>query len=93
MLILEVKLMPMIESMVKGMSGGLSGVSLLEGVASESSISLNFKRIFLSLILIQGVFAGLMVGKFSEGSIKYGIKHSAALVVIALLLILTVAPP
>ena len=93
MLILEVKLMPMIESMVKGMTGGLSGVSLLEGVASESSISLNFKRIFLSLILIQGVFAGLMVGKFSEGSIKYGIKHSFLLVVIALLIVLTIAPP
>lgn len=93
MLILEVKLMPMIEDMVAGMAGGgLTGVSLLEGVTSGAEIKLNFKRIFLSLILIQGLFAGLMIGKFSEGSIKYGIKHSFLLIVASLLLVLTFAP-
>ncbi len=92
MLILEVKLLPMVQNMVQGMQGGLSGVGLLEGVG-ESQIQLDFKKTFLSLILIQGLFAGLMIGKFSEGSIKYGIKHSAAIIVISLLIILTVAPP
>ena len=42
------------------------------------------------MILIQGFFSGLMIGKFSEGSIKYGVKHSLALVVVALLIITTV---
>lgn len=93
MLILEVKLMPMIEEMVGGMAGGLTGVSLLEGVAPKVGMRVDFKRIFLSLILIQGMFAGLVIGKFSEGSIKYGIKHSFLLVIISLLIILTVAPP
>jgi len=96
MLILEVKLMPMIQEMLKGMVGGASGVGFFDagsGAGAGAGVELNFKRIFLSLIVIQGLFAGLLIGKFSEGSIKYGIKHSAALVVIALLLILTVAPP
>jgi archaeal flagellar protein FlaJ len=92
MLVLEVKLLPMIQGMISGMSGGLSGVGLLEG-AGEAQISLDFKRIFLSLITIQGIFAGLMIGKFSEGSIKYGIKHSIGLVVISLLIVLTISPP
>ena len=92
MLVMEVKLLPMIQNMVQGMQGGLSGVGILEGVG-ESQIQIDFKRTFLSLIIVQGLFAGLMIGKFSEGSIKYGIKHSVALIVIALLIALTVAPP
>src|SRR3989338_7377390 len=75
MLVMEVKLVPIIEG------------------TGEANVNLNFKRIFLSLIIIQGFFAGLMIGKFSEGSIKYGVKHSVALIVISLLIILTVAPP
>lgn len=92
MLVLEVKLMPMIQGMVSGMQGGLSGVGFLEGVG-ESKVNIDFKKTFLSLILVQGFFAGLMIGKFSEGSIKYGVKHSVALIVISLLIVLTVAPP
>lgn len=92
MLVLEVKLVPMIQGMVQGLQGGLSGVGIVEG-AGEVNVNLNFKRVFLSLIMVQGLFAGLMIGKFSEGSIKYGIKHSVALIVMSLLIILTIAPP
>lgn len=92
MLVLEVKLVPMIQGMVQGLQGGLSGVGIVEG-AGEVNVNLNFKRVFLSLIMVQGLFAGLMIGKFSEGSIKYGVKHSVALIVMSLLLILTIAPP
>ena len=92
MLVLEVKLVPMIQGMVQGMQGGLSGVGFIEG-AGEANVDLNFKRIFLSLIMVQGLFAGLMIGKFSEGSIKYGIKHSVGIIVISLLIVLTVSPP
>jgi len=93
MLMLEVKLMPMIQEMIKGTAGGVSGAGFFEAGGESAPAQLNFKRIFLSLIVVQGVFAGLLIGKFSEGKIKYGIKHSFALVVIALLIILTVAPP
>mgnify|MGYP001578350197 CR=1 FL=1 len=93
MLMLEVKLMPMIQEMINGIAGGASGAGFFEAGVEAAPAQLNFKRIFLSLIVVQGVFAGLLIGKFSEGKIKYGIKHSFALVVIALLIILTVAPP
>jgi archaeal flagellar protein FlaJ len=41
---------------------------------------------FLYLILIQGFFTGLVIGKLSEGSIKAGIKHSFALMVLSYLI-------
>jgi hypothetical protein len=36
--------------------------------------------------LSQGFFAGLVIGKISEGSIKSGLKHSLALVAMALII-------
>lgn len=43
-------------------------------------------RAFLFLLLFQGFFAGLVIGKISEGSVKAGIKHSFILVAISLIL-------
>ncbi|MEM7819711.1 MAG: type II secretion system F family protein [Candidatus Aenigmatarchaeota archaeon] len=40
-----------------------------------------FTEIFRSLIIIQGFFAGLSIGKMAEGTIIAGIKHSIVLVV------------
>ena len=92
MLIMELKLVPMIEGMVGGLSGGLSG-GFLETETASSGIDINFKLIFTSLILIQGLFGGMIIGKFSEGSIKYGLKHSFILIAISLLVVFTFAPP
>ena len=38
---------------------------------------------FMYLLLIQGLFSGLTIGKLSENSVKAGIKHSFALMVMA----------
>jgi len=48
-------------------------------------ISLN--GIFLMLAVIQGFFAGVVIGKLSEGSLKYGLKHSLILVTITFFII------
>lgn len=40
-----------------------------------------FKEIFRSLIVIQGFFAGISIGKMAEGTIVAGIKHAIVLVV------------
>ena len=40
-----------------------------------------FLELFRSLIVIQGLFAGLAIGKMAEGTIFAGIKHSLVLVV------------
>ena len=64
---------------------GLSGDLQSGGVSSGFSLD----RIFFSLVLIQGFFAGIMIGKFSEGSIKHGLIHSLILMTTAALLVTT----
>lgn len=43
--------------------------------------------VFLMLSLIQGLFAGLIIGKLSEGDLMSGFKHSLILMTIAFLII------
>jgi len=47
--------------------------------------------------MVQGFFAGLVIGKLSEGSIKAGIKHSAIITALTYLAITGmkafIAPP
>ena len=40
-----------------------------------------FVELFRSLIVIQGLFAGLAIGKMAEGKLVAGIKHSLVLIV------------
>ena len=49
----------------------------------------NLDTVFFSLILVQGFFAGIMIGKFSEGTIKQGFLHSLILMTSAALIITT----
>ena len=84
MLMLQVNFLPMLVDM----AGNLGGVLLGSSVVSQGKIQ-DFSYIFLALILIQGFFAGLVIGKFSEGEIKQGIKHSVILMVIAYMVIST----
>jgi hypothetical protein len=37
-------------------------------------------------LVFQGFFAGLVIGKLSEGTVKSGLKHSIILVIIAILI-------
>jgi hypothetical protein len=37
--------------------------------------------------MIQGLFAGLVIGKLAEGDIRYGVKHSVVMVVVAFIVI------
>jgi len=39
------------------------------------------------LAIIQGFFAGLVIGKLSEGSIKFGVRHSLILITVAFFII------
>lgn len=44
-----------------------------------------YKELFMTLILIQGFFAGLIVGKMSEGSMISGIRHSFIMMFVGIL--------
>jgi flagellar protein FlaJ len=48
--------------------------------AAPEAVAEEYKNIFRNLIIIQGSFAGLTVGKMAEGAMIAGIKHSLFMV-------------
>lgn len=86
MLVTELKILPMTVGLVSGGEKiGLSGGSLLGSQASALNPR-DLSRPFLILLLVQGFFTGLVIGKLSEGNVKSGVKHSFILMVLAWLL-------
>ncbi len=72
-LVMQFKIIPLISNIeVGGQIGGL-------GVGGGSTQQLEVSNAFFYLLLIQGLFTGLTIGKLAEGSLKAGIKHSFSL--------------
>ena len=93
MLILQFKILPItseLGNLGSITSGGgdsafaSAGIPISGGGTSGVSAD-QFKYAFLALLLSQGLFVGLIIGKLSEGEIKAGIKHSFILMVLAYL--------
>jgi archaeal flagellar protein FlaJ len=85
MLVMQFQILPLTSDIgtldeVQGFGGG-GGVSSLAAEGSEA-----LARPFLYLLLAQGIFAGLTIGKLAEGSIKAGVKHSFILTTAAFLI-------
>jgi len=57
---------------------GMPAGTVAENVAAE------YKEVFRNLILIQGLFAGLAVGKMAEGAIVAGFKHSLFMIFVGI---------
>ena len=81
-LIMQFYIVPMISGISDLGSAGIGGISGEGGSIEGAEIS----NAFLYLLLIQGFFSGLVIGKLSEGNMKSGIKHSFALVLMAFLI-------
>ena len=83
-LVMQYKILPL--------ASGLGGISMNADSLSnvnENAETLNtddFSQPFVYLLLTQGFFAGLTIGKLTEGSIKRGIKHSFVLMIVAFLI-------
>ena len=89
MLVLQLWLFPKMSEMsgsIKDSLGYLGGMGA--GMVGEGSY-ISLDRIFFTLVLIQGFFAGIMIGKFSEGTLKQGLLHSLILITLAALIITT----
>lgn len=88
MLVMEFKILPLtagigaIPSISSLQSGALPSAGL-ETQAKTSFDAQELSRPFLYLLLAQGFFTGLTIGKISEGSIRLGIKHSLVLTLVA----------
>ncbi len=66
----------------------LTQVSAGGTAASQANLSKEYSELFRNLILMQGLFAGLTVGKMSEGAVVSGIKHSVFMMVSGMLVFL-----
>ncbi|MCK4647519.1 type II secretion system F family protein [Candidatus Pacearchaeota archaeon] len=81
-LIMQFYIVPMISGIADVEGLGVGGITTAGGSIEGEEIS----NAFLYLLLFQGFFSGLTIGKLSEGTIKAGIKHSFALVLIAFII-------
>lgn len=90
MVVMEFKILPIATGLTTDTDSNediqdLAGVGL-GGIASgEKASAEELAKPFLWLLIIQGFFAGLVIGKLSEGSVKSGLKHSFVLVTISVL--------
>ncbi len=82
-LVMQFYIIPMISGIATVGSLGVGGISTGGGGGIAAS---DISQAFLYLLLIQGIFSGLVIGKLAEGDIKAGVKHSFTLVVLSFLI-------
>ncbi len=89
MLVMQFKIIPLTEDVnnVGGFTLESSNELGALGVGSGAGPTTDqLSRPLLYMLLLQGVFSGLAIGKLSEGSIKAGVKHSFIMTVTAFLI-------
>ncbi len=87
MIVLQAYLIPKLGTVGGEIGQGLGTVGV--GSLGAGGSSFSFDSIFIATIIVQGLFAGLMLGKFSEGDYKSGLKHSLIMVIGGYLVIST----
>lgn len=84
-LVMQFQVLPMLTSISGGQTtGSVLGLGFIGG--GEPINQEEIANAFLYVILVQGFFSGLTIGKLAEGSIKTGIRHSFALMLLAFLI-------
>jgi flagellar protein FlaJ len=71
-LVMEFKILPMVSGIAEVSAQGI-------GLGGEKITQQDISSSFLYLLLVQGFFTGLAIGKLAEGTSKAGIKHSFVL--------------
>ncbi len=64
----------------------LTGIEVGEMATAPEEIEVQYAEIFRNLVILQGLFAGLVIGKMAEGVVVGGIKHSLVLVIVGILI-------
>ena len=78
MLVLEFKILPLISNLQVN-----DGLALAENMVKQEQYSM---PLFV-MLLVQSAFAGLVIGKISEGTVKVGLRHSFVLLTVTLLVV------
>ncbi|MFH1358613.1 MAG: type II secretion system F family protein [archaeon] len=88
MLVMEFQILPIASGFgdIGDISGDMGGLGGIFGGASERLSAKELAQPFFWLLIIQGFFTGLVIGKLSEGKVKSGLKHSFILLVLAILI-------
>jgi len=73
----------LVPSLSEVSAAGLGNVPTGQG---SQQLALEYKTIFRNLIVIQGMFAGLAVGKMAEGAVISGIKHSLFMTIVGVII-------
>lgn len=68
--------------LIPNMLGGSSLSEITATPESTAKLAEIYKELFGRLIIIQGLFSGVAIGKMSEGSVLAGLRHSLVLVAI-----------
>lgn len=63
----------------------LAEVPMVGAEETSERLVVEYKDVFRNLILIQGLFAGLAVGKMAEGAMIAGLKHSLFMMFVGLI--------
>jgi len=88
-LVLRFQILPLLVDISPDLGGaiGVGGFGSMGGAGGGVPISQEeISSAFLYLLLVQGFFSGLAIGKLSEGNIKAGIRHSFILMLISFLI-------
>lgn len=83
-LVMQFKILPLLSGIAESGGLGIAGLSAPSGAGQTATQEISSS--FLWLLLVQGFFSGLTIGKMSEGNVKAGLKHSFALMVISFLI-------
>ncbi len=83
-LILQFQILPLLEGISPDAGG--ADIGILGGGGGGDLDHEKISSAFVYLLIAQGFFTGLVVGKLAEGSVKTGIKHSFVLVLAAFLI-------
>lgn len=93
MLVMQFKILPLTSGVAPvgalGSVGDFGSVDTTGSAAAVESAAISAEKLarpFIYLLLTQGFFAGLTIGKIAEGRIKAGFKHSIILVLLSFLI-------
>jgi len=87
MLVMQFKILPIVSEI--GQITAVDSGTIEKNNSDLSKNALTSQQIsnsFLYLILVQGFFIGIIIGKISEGKIKAGLKHSFIIVAISIVI-------